>query len=80
MIMLIFAFVAVFVGAFIINNTFSITVAQRTREHGDAACDRRLRAPGQALGARSRRVAVGVFASAIGLAAGVGCGIGSAAC
>ena len=29
---LIFAFVAVFVGAFIINNTFSITVAQRTRE------------------------------------------------
>ena len=31
-IMLIFAFVAVFVGAFIINNTFSITVAQRTQE------------------------------------------------
>ena len=30
--MLVFAFVAVFVGAFIINNTFSITVAQRTRE------------------------------------------------
>ena len=28
----VFAFVAVFVGAFIINNTFSITVAQRTRE------------------------------------------------
>ena len=31
-VMLVFAFVAVFVGAFIINNTFSITVAQRTRE------------------------------------------------
>lgn len=30
--MLVFAGVAVFVGAFIINNTFSITVAQRTRE------------------------------------------------
>ena len=30
--MMIFAFVAVFVGAFIINNTFSITVAQRTKE------------------------------------------------
>ncbi len=30
--MLVFAIVAVFVGAFIINNTFSITVAQRTRE------------------------------------------------
>ena len=29
---LVFGFVAVFVGAFIINNTFSITVAQRTRE------------------------------------------------
>ena len=31
-ILLVFAVVAVFVGAFIINNTFSITVAQRTRE------------------------------------------------
>ena len=30
-IMMIFAFVAVFVGALIINNTFSITVAQRTK-------------------------------------------------
>ena len=32
MFMLIFAGVAMFVGAFIINNTFSITVAQRTKE------------------------------------------------
>jgi hypothetical protein len=31
---LIFAYVALFVGAFIIFNTFSITVAQRTREFG----------------------------------------------
>ena len=31
-IIVVFAVVAVFVGAFIINNTFSITVAQRTRE------------------------------------------------
>ena len=30
--MLIFAGIAMFVGAFIINNTFSITVAQRTKE------------------------------------------------
>ena len=32
--LLIFAYVALFVGAFIIFNTFSITVAQRTREFG----------------------------------------------
>jgi putative ABC transport system permease protein len=32
--LLIFAYVAVFVGAFIIFNTFSITIAQRTREFG----------------------------------------------
>ena len=32
--LLIFAYVAIFVGAFIIFNTFSITVAQRTREFG----------------------------------------------
>ncbi len=49
-IMLIFAFVAVFVGAFIINNTFSITVAQRTTRHGDAASDRGVGPSGQALG------------------------------
>ena len=32
--LLVFAYVALFVGAFIIFNTFSITVAQRTREFG----------------------------------------------
>jgi putative ABC transport system permease protein len=69
--MLIFAFVAVFVGAFIINNTFSITVAQRTREMA------MLRAIG-ASGRQVRRsviveaIAIGVVASAAGLVAGVG--------
>ena len=69
--MMIFAFVAVFVGAFIINNTFSITVAQRTREMAML----------RAIGASGRQVqrsvlieaaTVGVLASAAGLAAGIG--------
>ncbi len=70
-IMLIFAFVAVFVGAFIINNTFSITVAQRTREMA------MLRAIG-ASGRQVKRsvlieaVAIGALASTAGLAAGIG--------
>jgi putative ABC transport system permease protein len=69
--MLIFAFVAVLVGAFIINNTFSITVAQRTREMA------MLRAIG-ASGRQVKRsvlieaVAIGALASAAGLAAGIG--------
>ena len=70
-IMLIFAFVAVFVGAFIINNTFSITVAQRTKEMAML----------RAIGASGRQVkrsvlieaaAIGALASAAGLAAGIG--------
>ncbi|HET9076995.1 MAG TPA: FtsX-like permease family protein [Acidimicrobiales bacterium] len=68
--MLVFAIVALVVGAFIIFNTFSITVAQRTREN----------ALFRALGASRRQVlgavlfealAVGAVASVIGLAAGV---------
>lgn len=68
---LIFAVVALLVGAFIINNTFSILVAQRTRELGVL----------RALGASGRQVrrsvftealVVGVAASAVGLGAGVG--------
>src|SRR5215831_17368555 len=68
--MLIFAVIALLVGAFIIFNTFSITVAQRTRENGLL----------RALGASKRQVlgtvlaeaaVVGIIASAIGLAAGV---------
>lgn len=70
-IFVIFAFVAVVVGAFIINNTFSITVAQRTR---DMAMLR-------AIGASGRQVkrsvlleaaVIGVLASGAGLAAGIG--------
>src|SRR4249920_1270226 len=68
--MLIFAVIALLVGAFMIFNTFSITVAQRTQENGLL----------RALGASKRQVlgsvliealAVGIIASAIGLAAGV---------
>ena len=67
---LIFAVVAVLVGAFIILNTFAITVAQRTRENGLF----------RALGASKRQIlgsvlieaaAVGLIAALIGLAAGV---------
>ena len=59
------------VGAFIIFNTFSITVAQRTREFAML----------RALGATRRQImasvavealAIGAVASAVGLAAGVG--------
>ncbi len=66
-----FAFVALFVGTFIIYNTFSILVAQRTR---DMAMLR-------AIGAGRRQllrsllfesVAIGVVAGAVGLLAGVG--------
>ena len=68
---LVFAIVAVFVGAFIINNTFSITVAQRTREMAML----------RAIGASGRQVRrsvlgeaaiVGVLASGLGLVAGIG--------
>src|SRR5687768_1534987 len=70
-IMLVFAFVAVFVGAFIINNTFSITVAQRTR---DMAMLRAIGASGRQV-KRSvliEALVVGVLASAAGLVAGIG--------
>ena len=67
---LIFAIVALVVGAYIILNTFAITVAQRTRENGLL----------RALGASRRQVlasvliealAVGIIAAVLGLAAGV---------
>ena len=73
--MLIFAVVALLVGAFMIFNTFSITVAQRTRENGLL----------RALGASRRQVTssvlvealvVGVLASLLGLAAGFGVAAG----
>ncbi|HEY7874948.1 MAG TPA: FtsX-like permease family protein [Actinomycetota bacterium] len=68
--LLVFAAVALFVGAFLIFNTFSITVAQRTREFALL----------RALGASGRQVmtsvvvealVVGVIAGAVGLGAGV---------
>ena len=73
--LLIFAVVALLVGAFVILNTFAITVAQRTRENGLL----------RALGASRRQilrsvvieaVAVGLIASLIGLAAGAAIAIG----
>src|SRR6516162_8672060 len=73
--MLVFAVIALLVGAFMIFNTFSITVAQRTRENG------LLRAVGaskrQVLGSvLAEAVAVGIIASAIGLAAGIAMAMG----
>ncbi|HEX9260696.1 MAG TPA: FtsX-like permease family protein [Acidimicrobiales bacterium] len=74
-IMLVFGFVGVFVGAFIINNAFSITVAQRTRQLAML----------RAIGASSRQVrrvvllealVIGALASAVGLLAGIGVAAG----
>jgi putative ABC transport system permease protein len=71
---LVFAFVALFVGAFIIFNTFAIIVAQRTREL----------ALFRALGASGRQVmtsvivealVIGLVSSAIGVLVGVGIAI-----
>jgi putative ABC transport system permease protein len=68
--MLVFAMVAVLVGGFIIFNTFSITVAQRTRENALL----------RAIGASRRQVlanvllealGVGLVASVLGLVAGI---------
>jgi putative ABC transport system permease protein len=73
--LLVFAVVALLVGAFMIFNTFSITVAQRTRENGLL----------RAVGASRRQVlaavlteaaAIGIIASVIGLVAGVGVAAG----
>ena len=69
--LLVFAGITVFVGAFLIFNTFAITVAQRTREFGML----------RTLGASSRQVlatviaeaaALGLIASVVGILAGAG--------
>ncbi|MFN8114241.1 MAG: FtsX-like permease family protein [Solirubrobacterales bacterium] len=69
--LLVFAGISVFVGAFLIFNTFSITVAQRTREFGML----------RTLGASSRQVlatvfgealTLGIIASVLGIFAGLG--------
>ncbi|MCZ7437893.1 ABC transporter permease [Micromonospora sp. WMMC241] len=68
-----FAAVALLVGTFLILNTFSIIVAQRTRE---LALMRAIGASGrQVIGSVVlEAVAVGLIASAVGLAAGIGVG------
>lgn len=69
----VFAFIALFVGAFVIYNTFSITVVQRSREMA------LLRAIGASTKQVSRSVVVeslviGIIASLMGALAGVGLG------
>ncbi len=73
--LMVFAFIALFVGSFIIYNSFSILVAQRTKEM----------ALMRAIGASRKQVTrsvlleagvVGLIASALGLAAGVGVAAG----
>lgn len=68
--LLIFAFVALFVGAFIIYNTFGIVVSQRTRE---LALLRALGATGRQVmtSVIAESVLLGFVASVIGLGAGV---------
>lgn len=73
--LLVFAYISLFVGAFIIVNTFSIVVAQRTRElallRALGASGRQVRASviGEALG-------VGTIASVIGIGTGIGTSAG----
>ncbi len=74
-VLLVFAFISLFVGAFIIFNTFSIIVAQRTREMALL----------RAIGASRRQVMVsvvveafitGLVASGLGFLAGIGIAVG----
>ena len=66
-----FALIALFVGAFIINNTFSIIVSQRTKEmallRAVGASGRQVR-----LAVLAEAALTGLVASAIGLTAGIG--------
>jgi len=78
MILLGFAGVALFVGVFLILNTFSILVAQRTKELALARALGAGRA--QMIGSvMVEAVVIGLIASVLGLAAGVGVGAGMAA-
>ncbi len=74
-VLLVFGFVAIFVGAFTIFNTLSITVAQRAREFGllrMVGATRR-----QVLGSvMLEALAIGLLASAVGLAVGFGVAMG----
>jgi putative ABC transport system permease protein len=73
--LLVFAFVALFVGAFLIFNTFSITVAQRIREFGML---RTLGAGrGQILGSVVvEALAIGILGALVGLAGGYAIAVG----
>jgi len=73
--LLVFAFVALIVGMFIIYNTFSIVVAQRMREMAllRAIGASRRQVLGSVIG---ESVVVGILASAVGVGAGVGLSIG----
>lgn len=76
--LLVFGFIALFVGAFVIFNTFSIVVAQRLRELA------LLRAVGASRGQVLAEVlgesaVIGLIASAAGVAAGVGLAAGAKA-
>ncbi len=69
--MLVFAVVALLVGSFIIFNTFSITVAQRTRENAllraIGASDRQI-----LMSVLGEAVVIALLASALGLVVGIG--------
>jgi putative ABC transport system permease protein len=69
--LLVFAFIALFVGSFVIFNTFSIIVAQRMRELAllRAVGASRVQMMASVLG---ESLVIGVLASAAGLAAGIG--------
>ena len=69
--LLVFAFISVFVGSFIILNTFSILVAQRTRELALLRClgATRRQVMGMVL---SESLLTGLIASAIGIVVGLG--------
>ncbi|HEX4034544.1 MAG TPA: FtsX-like permease family protein [Solirubrobacteraceae bacterium] len=69
--LLVFGYIALFVGAFIIFNTFSITVAQRTREFGLLRTLGATR--GQILGSVvAEGVMLGIGGSIVGILAGLG--------
>ena len=72
---LVFAFVSLFVGAFIIFNTFAIIVAQRTRE---LALFRALGATGRQVmtSVVAEALIVGIVSSLLGVLAGIGIAIG----
>ena len=73
--LLVFAFVALFVGAFLIFNTFSITVAQRVSEFGMLRTLGAAR--GQILGSVVvEALAIGVLGALIGLAGGYAIAVG----